>query len=321
MIVSKAPFRVSFFGGGTDIPAYYSQGYPSKVLSCSIDKFCYVCLNKSYNSSLRLSYSQTENVDNVYEVQHPLFRETLKFLGIKNGLELTSIADIPSSGSGLGSSSSFTVALLSSLYSYLGKKISLNMLAENAAKIEIELCNSPIGKQDQYIASYGGLTTFEFKTNSTNVTKKNFSLISQFSNYFGLYFTGITRSASKELLKQSSNFRNKDKIKSYEELVSYVDIGLSLLKSKDIASFGRLLEQSWKIKKSFSSSMSNTFIDDAYDIAMKNGAWGGKILGAGGGGFLLICAKPEILAELPRLFNMSRMNFSFQVKGVDVKYV
>ena len=305
MIVARTPFRLSFAGGGSDLPSFY-QEEEGAVLSTALNKYMYITANKRFDQTIRLSYSKTEICESVNQIEHPIFKHVLKTYVPQGGVELISMADIPS-GSGLGSSSSFTVGLLHALKGHLGQFQTAEDLAQEACDIEINKLHEPIGKQDQYIAAYGGLQFIRFLPNGdTHVdpivcssdTRKNLEASCL------LFFTGITRSAKDILAEQKSNTDSKR-----EDLRKMVGIARQmkgvLEKNGSLETFGKLLDEAWQIKRSLASNVSTTAIDQWYERALKAGAWGGKILGAGSGGFLMLFCdpvlKPKICEELKEL--------------------
>ena len=311
MIISKTPLRLSFFGGGSDLPAFYQENRAA-VLSTSIDKYVYVTVNKKFDDEIRVSYSKTEEVKNVSELQHQLVRAALNYTKTFGGVEITTVADIPSRGTGLGSSSSFTVALLHALYAFKGKYVSQKTLAEQACEIEIDICHEPIGKQDQYAAAFGGLKFYEFENDGSVKASPIICspyIISQIQDHILMLYTGITRSAS-GILKEQKEVLKSDEIKK-NTMTRMVDIAYELrkeLETNNINSFGEALHEAWMLKRSLTSEISNDLIDGWYLKARENGAVGGKILGAGAGGFLALFAPPakhqaicHVLPELKRV--------------------
>ncbi len=293
MIMSRTPLRISFLGGGTDIREYYSIG-GGAVVSAAIDRYIHIIVNRKFDDKIRASYSRTEIVSSVNELKHPLIREALRLLGIRNGIEIVSISDIPSEGTGLGSSSSFTVGLLNALHAWLGEHVSAKQLAEEACRIEREIVNDPGGKQDQYIAAFGGLRLFEFLPNEEvhvkyvlmpNGGKK------QLDNSIMLFYTGLTRNSSSILTGQIETMNGK--LNYYDSMKEMAYECATLLEKLDIESVGALLDRGWNIKKSLGNGISSEQIDGLYHKARGAGAYGGKITGAGGGGFLLLLAPPE----------------------------
>ena len=295
MIISRAPFRVSFCGGGSDIPAFYEK-YGGCVLSCSIRKYVYIALHPSFNkNTITLKYSKTEEVSSFDEIEHKYFKIMLKDYGIK-GVEIASMADIPS-GTGLGSSSAFTVATLKALKSYKKLSYSKYALAQEACDVEINKARSPIGKQDQFACAFGGLNYIVFgKDGKVSVEPL---LIpgdgeSELQNNLMLFFTGLTHDANKILSEQSKNIvSKKDKIQSQLKLCELTKKLKKHLELGDIDYLGTVLKDSWEIKKTLSNGIANPIIDQMYIKALAAGAIGGKLLGAGGGGFMLFYVKPK----------------------------
>ncbi|MBI4091601.1 MAG: GHMP kinase [Candidatus Levybacteria bacterium] len=325
MIISRTPLRISFVGGGSDIPAYYTQS-PGAVVSTAINKYIYITVNKKFGKKIRASYSKTENVDSADQIEHPLIRECLKIVGIERGIEVTSMSDIPGEGTGLGSSSSYTVGLLNALYAYMGKYASAEKLAREACKVEIEILKDPIGKQDQYIGAYGGLEFIQFLSDG-NVdvspiicspdTKKNLE-----ENCM-LFYTGLTRSSAKILSKQSKNMKSDvDKRVIMIQMVSLAYEAQRLLNNNSIRGFGQLLHENWLLKRKMTEGVSSNQIDKWYETALKNGAEGGKILGAGGGGFLLLYAKKKYHDRiLNSLKDLELHDFKFEPQGSKIIFV
>lgn len=320
MIVSKTPLRISFVGGGSDFYNYYSQ-FGGAVVTSSIDKFIYVTLNTKFDHGIRLSYSKTENVNSSNDIEHNLVKKCLNYFSIMDGIELTTIADIPSKGSGLGSSSSFSISLIHCILNYLKKDISKKKLAELACMLEIELCKEPIGKQDQYAAAYGGINLIEFKKNDdicvTNLAP-NDKYLDNLQSELCLFYTGITREASSILTSQNEDIKKDDlKQKALKKMVSLSYELCNVIKSENIQDFGNLLHENWILKKSLNNSISNSFIDEAYSFAMENGALGGKILGAGAGGFFLFHIPKEYQNKIIKMFEgkLRYIPFQFDFKG------
>jgi len=290
MIISKTPVRISLGGGGTDLASYYSK-YGGFLVAAGIDKYIYITINKMFEGGLQIKYSKTETVKRIDEIEHPTVKESLKLLKISNDIEITSIADIPSN-SGLGTSSSFLVGLLRALHAYKRGHISAYDVAEEACKIEIDILKEPIGKQDQYMASFGSLQSLSFNKKG-NVTVKELKMSRESKELLQqnilLFYTGIKRSSSFVLKDQNNSLQDK-KVDVVECMHEIKNIGLrskKYLESGDISAFGETLDDHWKVKKKMSTKISNPFIDKCYKIGMKNGAKGGKIMGAGGGGFFM----------------------------------
>jgi D-glycero-alpha-D-manno-heptose-7-phosphate kinase len=293
MIISKTPLRMSFVGGGSDLPSFYRE-FGGAVLSTAIDKHIYITVNKRFDDSYRVSYSRTEEVPSIDEVQHPLARECLKLTACTDGIEVTSIADIPARGTGLGSSSSFVVGLLHALHAYAGRYVSAGQLAEEACRIEIEKCGEPIGKQDQYAAAFGGLNVIRFHPDDHVDVEPVIcrpGVLAELQSQFLTFYTGATRSASALLAKQSQDVAaDQEKQRCLKRMVALVDDTRHALQAGKLEEFGGLLDENWRLKASLTSGISNEQVDRWYRLAREAGAWGGKLLGAGEGGFLLVQA-------------------------------
>lgn len=325
MIISRTPLRISFAGGGSDLSAFYRHE-PGAVLSTAINKYIYINVNKKFDNKIRASYSVTEIVDHVDQLNHELIREALKIVLPPCGIEITSISDIPSQGTGLGSSSTYTVGLLNSLYAHVGQHVGAERLAQGACEIEIERCQKPIGKQDQYIAAYGGLQYIRFNPDESVfvdpvICAPETKLRLQQSLL--LLYTGMTRSADKILKEQSLNTENDHKNRSSLRIMAGLAGELrDALVENDLDGFGEILHQGWMEKRKLASGISNNKIDEWYETARNQGAIGGKVLGAGGGGFLLLYAHPEnfpdIINSLPELQPIS---FKFEPQGSKIIYV
>jgi D-glycero-alpha-D-manno-heptose-7-phosphate kinase len=296
MIISKTPLRMSFVGGGSDLPAFYRE-HGGAVLSMAIDKYIYITVNKRFDHSFRISYSRTEEVPSIDEVQHPLARECLRLTGCNDGIEVTSIADIPARGTGLGSSSSFVVGLLHALHAYCGRYVSAGRLAEEACRIEIEKCGEPIGKQDQYAAAFGGLNVIRFRPDERVDVEPVIcrpEVLATLQSQFLTFYTGATRSASELLARQSQDVAaNKTKQGCLQRMVELVDQARFALQAGNMEDFGALLDENWRLKASLTPGITNQDVDRWYRLARQAGAWGGKLLGAGQGGFLLVQAPVE----------------------------
>ncbi len=288
MIITKTPFRISFVGGGSDLEAFYSKK-KGAVLSTTIDKYMYISSHKFFEAGkIRCKYSQTETVEHVDELKHPILKTVLKEYGL-NGIEISSIADLPG-GTGMGSSSSFTVGLLHNLSVYSGKWHSKEDLGAGACRVEIDLLGEPIGKQDQYAAAYGGLNVIEFHPDgSVRVDPVYISgaTRSALNQNLRLYYIGNQRSASSILAEQKKNTSSEDKFNALSTMVDLVyDLQKSLVRGQ-LDEFGALLHENWLLKQSLASGISNAHINENYEAALNAGALGGKLLGAGGGGFML----------------------------------
>jgi len=291
MIISKTPLRLTLGGGGTDLPSYYSK-FGGFVISTALDRYIYLFVKRRFEGEIRVSYSITEIAKDVDEIKHPVVRESLKLLGVKSHLEIVSIGDIPSK-TGLGSSGSFTVGLLNALHSYKGDNHSRQELAEEACHIEMEKLKEPSGKQDPYIASFGGFTCLKISRNGeveVERLKIPNNVARELENNLLFFYTGFARNASEVLQSQKSAIEG-DGEKALDSMHRIKEIGFQVkhaLEHGELTEFGRLQHEHWLAKKSVSTKMSNPFIDKWYKIALENGAVGGKIMGAGGGGFLML---------------------------------
>lgn len=325
MIISRTPLRISFVGGGSDLQSYYKYK-PGAVVSTAIDKYIYITVNKKFDNTIRASYSKTENVDHADQIEHNLIRECLKMVGIDRGIEVTSMADIPSEGTGLGSSSAYTVGLLNALYAYLGKHVNAERLAREACKIEIDILKSPIGKQDHYIAAYGGFQYIQFNPDESVYVDPIICLSQtkqELENRMLLLYTGLTRSANPILEKQTTNMaKKKNKRNTMAKMVALTKKMQGVLNKNKLDSIGELLHKNWILKKTMAEGVSNATIDGWYEKARRKGATGGKILGAGGGGFLLLYADPKyhkkIIKALP---DLSPLPFKLEPQGSKIIFV
>ena len=314
MIITQTPLRISFAGGGSDFKGYYEKG-GGAVVSSAIDKYIYVVIKERFDQKIRVGYTRTEMVDRVEQIEHELVRECLKLTGIEGGVEIATMADIPSEGSGLGSSSTVTVGLLNAMYAYRGILVTAEMLADQACRIEIDILGKPIGKQDQYIAAYGNLRRFDFCADGT-VGSQQVPMTEEkrrrFSESLMLFYTGITRRADVILTEQKANI--EEKRASLDRIKDQVGEVETVLISGNVNKIGRLLQAGWGWKKEMTDRISTPEIDAHYERALDAGATGGKIAGAGGGGFLLLYCPPshqeavrEALSEMKELpFNLER---------------
>jgi D-glycero-alpha-D-manno-heptose-7-phosphate kinase len=323
MIIVRSPLRITLGGGGTDLPSYYCN-HEGFLMAAAIDKYVYVTVIRPFTPGIYLKYSKIEHVDTVDEVQHPIIREALKRFEFPSPqIEITTLADIPA-GTGLGSSGSFTTALLRALHTHDRSIIHARELAEEACHIEIDRLNEPIGKQDQYIAAFGGITCFNFKRNGF-VEAHPVAIDEQTRNSLEddllLFFTGYSRAASTILKDQQTRTESNDA--AIIDNLHYVkDLGLrskSALETSDLARFGALLHEHWETKRKRSSGMSNPKIDAWYDLARDNGAVGGKLIGAGGGGFLMFYAEDKTrLRRAMREAGLLEVRFHFDFEGTKV---
>ena len=319
MIITQTPLRISFAGGGTDFKGYYEKD-GGAVISSAIDKYIYVVIKERFDNKIRVGYTRTEMVDSVSRIEHELVRECLRMTGIEGGVEIATMADIPSEGSGLGSSSTVTVGLLNAMYAYLGILVTAETLAEQACRIEIDILGKPIGKQDQYIAAYGSLRRFEFhadggvETHSVDLTEEKRR---RFGESLMLFYTGITRQADAILSEQKANI--EDKRTSLDRIKAQVAEVEACLMSGSMNKVGRLLQAGWEWKKQMAERISSSHIDELYERALDAGAGGGKIAGAGGGGFLLLYCPPDRQSAVREVLSeMKELPFSLERDGTKV---
>jgi D-glycero-alpha-D-manno-heptose-7-phosphate kinase len=320
MIITRSPLRISLGGGGTDLPSYY-RDHTGFVISAAIDKYVYITIHETFVPDLIIKYSKMERVATVEEIQHPIIREAMKLLDMPPGyLEITSMADIPS-GTGLGSSGSFTTSLLKALHSHNKNLIHPRELAEQACDIEINRLGEPIGKQDQYIAAFGGITCFRFLPNDQVEAwplKINTETRYNLEDNLLLFFTGYSRSASSILKEQDvkSKQNNQDMISNLHFIKEIGEKSKEALESGNLHTFAELMNVHWEHKKQRSGSMSNSQIDEWYYLARKNGALGGKLIGAGGGGFLMFYAEDKVnLRHVLTQAGMEEVRFRFDFEG------
>jgi D-glycero-alpha-D-manno-heptose-7-phosphate kinase len=295
MIVVKTPLRISFVGGGSDLRAFYSR-QNGQVVCTAIDKFVYAIVKERFDDLIYINYSKKETVAHVDEIQHDLVREAMKITGVEKGIEITTLADIPSSGSGLGSSSSITVALLHALYAYQNILVTAEQLAREACRIEIDILGKPIGRQDQYAASYGGVNRLVFNADDSvqrHAIRMGHGVARKFASSLLLYFTGITRSADTILNRQKSNMDDNEKRSRMQSMVDLVAPFADAMEQGQIDNCGRLLARNWEIKQQMAHGISNPAIDAMHERALQAGALAGKVCGAGGGGFLLLVVPRE----------------------------
>ena len=323
MIISRTPMRISFAGGLTDIARYYDNAEYGAVVSTAINKYVYITVNKKFDDKIRVSYSKTEIVDNVSEIQHPIVREALKLLDINKGVEITCIGDFPS-GTGMGSSSAFTVGLLNAIHRYKGEKASPYQLAEEACLIEIDILKEPIGKQDQYASAFGGMNYIRFEKGKTTISPisindENKKVIDYL---ISLHHIGICGYAHDTLPKQIKSFKEKmNELSGLRKIADDMRTVLSSNKDSMFKEFGDLLNAQWLIKRTM-SGVSNENIDKIYGEAIKNGAVGGKILGAGGRGFLMLYSPKQHnrLVSFMDRYGYPETEFSFENEGSRIIY-
>lgn len=321
MIITQTPLRISFAGGGTDFADFY-KAEGGCVLSTAIDKYIYVIIKERFDDKIRIGYSRTEMVDSIEDVEHELVRECLRLTGIESGVEISTMADIPSEGSGLGSSSSVTVGLLNAMYAYKGDPQPPRVLAEQACKIEIDVLGKPIGKQDQYIAAFGNMRLIEFlQSGEVNVTTVDIDPERKLrmNENLMLFYTGVTRRASDILAEQKQNIPARLATLREMKLQAY-DL-YHALSNNSVDRLGEILHQGWLRKKQLAGKISSDGIDRMYEEAISAGALGGKIAGAGGGGFMLLYCHPEkqpAVRERLRALGMRELPFRFERDGTKV---
>jgi D-glycero-alpha-D-manno-heptose-7-phosphate kinase len=314
---------MSWVGGGSDLPAFYKDEMGA-VVSTTINKYVYIALNKKFDNRIRLNYSKTEEVDSIDQIEHPLFREALKLTNSTSGIEIASMADIPSGGSGLGSSSAFTVGLLNALYANKSVYSSNEKLAQEACEIELVKCGEPIGKQDQYSAAFGGINMIKFHPNghvTVDPVLCSSNLIKSIEQHTLVFYTGQTRSASDVLQKQGEDLLKSDKKVLMRRMVGLAFDLKKELDSNAIENFGGILHENWKLKTEISSGISNPFIDEIYQIGIDNGALGGKILGAGNGGFMMFFAPPSTHEKISKaLHKLQKVEFLVEPDGSQIVF-
>ncbi len=322
MIISRTPFRISFFGGGTDYPVWYRK-HGGSVIGTTIDKYCYItcrCLPPFFEHKYRIVYSQAELVRNIDEINHPSAREVLRFVDINEGLEIHHDGDLPAR-TGLGSSSAFTVGLLHALYALKGTMPSKMQLAKDAIHIEQDVIKENVGCQDQAFAAYGGLNRFDFN-GDCDIQIKPITIsqprLTALQNHLMLFFTGISRTASDIAGEQIKQTPNKEK--ELSEMMGLVDEAIKILTNeRDLDDFGKLLHENWQLKRSLTDKISNPFTDFLYETAIKAGASGGKLLGAGGGGFIVFFVKPELQPQVSQsLHGVLHVPFRFEGAGSQI---
>lgn len=320
MLITRSPLRISLGGGGTDLPSYYRE-HGGFLIAAAIDKYVYITLHQTFVEDLIIKYSSLEKVNKLDDIQHPIIRESLKYIGIEaSHLEISSMADIPA-GTGLGSSGSFTTSLLKNLHAFKKNLVHPQDLAEQACHIELERLREPIGKQDQYIAAYGGLTCFEFSPEgdvNASPLKIAPDTFYQLEDNLLLFFTGYSRSASTILKEQDEKSKNND-----QEMLEHLHFIKELafeskiaLETGDLIEFSALMNKHWAHKQARSENMSNEKITQWYELALNNGALGGKLIGAGGGGFLMFFAQDKVLLRRSmRDAGLQEVRFRFDFEG------
>ena len=323
MIIARSPLRITLGGGGTDLPSYY-RDHGGFLIAAAIDKYVYVTVMRPFTSGIFLKYSQLEHVDQVHEVQHPIIREAIAMLEFRTPqLEITTLADIPA-GTGLGSSGSFTTALLKALYAHRRRTILPSELAQLACEIEIDRLGEPVGKQDQYIAAYGGITCLRFHPDESveaSPLALSFDTMADLEDNLLLFFTGFSRSAGSILKDQTSRSEAGDAamLSNLHYVKELAGRSEEALVSGRLAEFGTLMHEHWEHKKRRSGGMSNPQIDEWYELGMKNGAAGGKLVGAGGGGFLMFYAADRTrLRQAMAGAGLQEVRFRFDYEGTKI---
>jgi D-glycero-alpha-D-manno-heptose-7-phosphate kinase len=320
MIISKTPLRISFVGGGTDISDYYKRGYGA-VVSAAIDRYIYVTVHERFDSSIRVSYTKTEIVEHVDDLEHEIINACLQRLGVRNGIEITTIGEIPA-GAGLGSSSALTVGLLNALYRYVGRAVTAKELFDQACEIEIDVLKAPIGKQDQAASAFGGLNYFRFNADGS-VERRAIDLseakLQRMESTLALFYTGLTRSASEILSQQKKQVDAKLQVLDF--MRDQAEEMYTLLLSEGFTPrFGGMLRDAWEKKRSITEAISNSAIDDMYARALEAGAAGGKLLGAGGGGCLLFYCDEDRQERLEAQLGIQRLPFHIDIEGSKIVY-
>ena len=321
MIITQTPLRIGLVGGGTDLPTYYRE-HGGRVLNAAIDKYVYVIVKQRFDDDIYINYSKKEIVSSVQQIQHELVREAMYMTGVAGGVEITTLADIPSAGSGLGSSSSVTVGLLHALFAYQGRQVSAEELADRACSIEIDRCHKPIGKQDQYAAAYGGVCDIHFGPGDrvfVDEMRMSPRLRRRIQDELLLFFTGITRDANTILSDQTANIG--DRLAQLGQLRDLAGEAASGLREGDIDALGVALSKSWQAKRMLAAGVSTSQIDEAVEAAISAGATGAKVTGAGGGGFLLVVCPLEFqTAVRKRLTNMQELPIKLEPIGSRVVF-
>jgi D-glycero-alpha-D-manno-heptose-7-phosphate kinase len=316
VIITQTPLRIGLVGGGTDLPTYYRE-HGGRVLNAAIDKYVYVIVKQRFDDEIYVNYSKKEIVSSIQDVQHELVREAMYMTGVTGGVEITTLADIPSAGSGLGSSSSVTVGLLHALFAYQGHQVSAEELADRACAIEIDRCRKPIGKQDQYAAAYGGICDIHFGPGDrvfVDAIRMPPPLRRRMQDELLLFFTGITRNANTILGEQTANIG--DRLTQLGQLRDLAGEAASGLREGDIDALGIALNKSWEAKRTLATGVSNSQIDEAVEAALSAGAAGAKVTGAGGGGFLLVvCPLETQRAVRERLASMQELPIKLEPQG------
>jgi D-glycero-alpha-D-manno-heptose-7-phosphate kinase len=323
VIITRTPLRISFAGGGTDLPSFYRHHGGGAVASAAIDKYIHVLVNEKFDRSIRVAYSKTENVDRLEDLQHPIVKEAMRLAGVLDSLEIHTIADIPSEGTGLGSSSTFTVGLLNALHAFRGVLKDPAELADEACRIEIDRLGGTMGKQDDYIAAFGGVEYFEFRPDDT-VRASPIPLSNEhraaLSDHLSLFYTGVTRRAEGILKAQSE--RTGTNLDALERMRDLAGEARNAILKGDWAALGGTLDEGWRLKRGLAEGITTTLIDEQYAAARAAGAYGGKITGAGGGGFLLLLHPPEASHQIAAALSpMQRLAVRITPEGSRILFV
>ena len=321
MIISRTPLRISFGGGGTDLRPFY-EVTPGVIIGSTINKYIYIAVNQPIDKTIRVSYWKTEIVNSIDQIEHSIVRKALEFMNLTNSIDVVSISDIPP-GTGLGSSGSFTVGLLNALYAYKSMFASKELLAKEACTLEIDLLGAPIGKQDQYLAAYGGLQNIQFNPNESVFIEPvicSNHVKQELSDNLMLFYTGQAREAASILAKQHKESKEAQKFKLLSDMKEIaIEMGKVLTSGKDLRQLGELLHQEWLCKKGLVDGITNEKIDEYYDKALTAGAIGGKIVGAGGGGFILLYCEKDNQPEVRKaLRELKEIDFSLESQGSSI---
>ena len=322
MILIRTPFRVSLVGGGTDLPEFYQKNGYGAVVSAAIDKYMYIVIHKYFHNKIRVKYSKTEDVDSPEQLEHPIARECLRMMNLSSGVEIASLADVPA-GLGLGSSSSFTVALIHALHTFKGAHICKDLLAEMACDVEINRLAEPIGKQDQYAASFGGLNYIRFAKDglvSVESLMINGDVIAELKRRLLVFYIGRPRLARDILTEQRKNLVNSNGFALAQRLVRLADEARDAIRDGRLERIGDILDQGWKLKTGLASNISDPEIDAIYARGLDAGASGGKLLGAGGGGFMLFYCEPQFQRRLRGALELRELPFEWDREGSKVIY-
>ncbi len=323
MIITRTPLRISFAGGGTDLPSFYRTHGGGAVTSAAIDRYVHVLVNEKFDKSIRVAYSRTENVDRLEDLEHGIVREAMRATGVSQALEVHTIADIPGEGTGLGSSSTLTVGLLNALYAYRGRLQDPAELAAEACRIEIEALGGALGKQDQYIAAFGGVQHFEFRPDDTVRTAPiplSREAREEFSHHLSLFYTGITRKAQGILKNQRD--QTEEHVEAYVRKRELASAARTAIIHTDWPSLGAVMDEDWELKRQLTHGISSPEIDELYERAKAAGAYGGKITGAGGGGFLLLLHPPARSHQIAAALSpMERLTVRITPEGSRILFV